>query len=458
MIAAGRPAVERAYKLTDWSACANGETCFRVESPSRAMVGTNAGTFIGRYSEYPGGGLGSTCWVFMVEDFKGWHYLNAACVQNPGSSPGAVDRVVVTGCANVRQSHRLSAKVLGCLRNGTVVNLDTAPVYQDKHVWWHLAGHGWMAHDFLVMPRELRFTDYPIPSAKSAPGGITTGPDGNIWFTEYGRGNVAKVTTSGVLTEYATPTPNSGPVDITVGPDGNLWFTENTANRVAKVTTSGSFTEYPVPTRTNGSGAYGIVTGPDGNLWFTETDTNKVAKVSTSGVFTEYLVPTDSSGPLDIAVGPDRNLWFIERDANQVAKVTRKGVITEYQIPSADSSMQGIVAGRDGKMWITEGSVNKVAKVTTSGVVTEYSIPTDNSGSQGIGVGPDGSVWFVENYTRKLAHVTSSGVFSEYPIPTMPSSWGNGPYCWGGCASLITGPDGNIWLTEAFANNVTRVQ
>ena len=39
------------------------------------------------------------------------------------------------------------------------------------------------------------------------------------------------------ITEYPIPTRNSNPVDITTGPDGNLWFTEAAANRIGKITT-----------------------------------------------------------------------------------------------------------------------------------------------------------------------------------------------------------------------------
>ena len=28
-----------------------------------------------------------------------------------------------------------------------------------------------------------KVTEYPVPTAHSSPGGITVGPDGNIWFT-----------------------------------------------------------------------------------------------------------------------------------------------------------------------------------------------------------------------------------------------------------------------------------
>ncbi len=31
---------------------------------------------------------------------------------------------------------------------------------------------------------------------------ITTGPDGNLWFTEYGRNKIGRISTAGAITEY----------------------------------------------------------------------------------------------------------------------------------------------------------------------------------------------------------------------------------------------------------------
>jgi virginiamycin B lyase len=56
--------------------------------------------------------------------------------------------------------------------------------------------------------------------------GITAGPDGNLWFTEYGGNKIGRITTAGVITEFPIPTDDSEPWGITSGPDGNLWFTE----------------------------------------------------------------------------------------------------------------------------------------------------------------------------------------------------------------------------------------
>ena len=89
---------------------------------------------------------------------------------------------------------------------------------------------------------------FPIPTASSQPNSITSGPDGNLWFTEASGNKIGKITPSGTIIEYPVPTTCSYPFGITTGPDGNLWFTENYANQIGKITTNGSVTEYSIPT------------------------------------------------------------------------------------------------------------------------------------------------------------------------------------------------------------------
>jgi virginiamycin B lyase len=64
-----------------------------------------------------------------------------------------------------------------------------------------------------------------VPTGGSIPLGITSGPDGNLWFTENGTGKVAAITTSGSITEY-TLTAGRRPFAITSGPQSALWFAE----------------------------------------------------------------------------------------------------------------------------------------------------------------------------------------------------------------------------------------
>jgi streptogramin lyase len=44
--------------------------------------------------------------------------------------------------------------------------------------------------------------------------------------------------TVGTVTEFPTLTVNSEPFGITSGPDGNVWFTEENSSKIGRITTS----------------------------------------------------------------------------------------------------------------------------------------------------------------------------------------------------------------------------
>jgi streptogramin lyase len=303
----------------------------------------------------------------------------------------------------------------------------------------------------IVIAQSPVFTEYPLP-LNSAPFGITAGPDGNLWFTEYSGNKIGKITTAGVVSEFALPTVNSRPYFITAGPDGNLWFTEAGSPKVGRITTAGVITEFSVPANLLFPGW--IVTGPDGNLWFTGDD--YVGKITTAGVVTEIFIGnTPASG---ITLGPDGNLWFTTNDA--IERITPAGSITKFPLP-AMSGAAGITSGPDGNLWYLDQGFSKIGRMTIGGVFTIFAIPSPDQGGPNCTVncglgdqpeqitpGPDGNLWFTEQLGSKgIGKVTTSGVITEFQVPTP----GSVPF------GITAGPDGNMWFTEASANKIGRV-
>ena len=82
-------------------------------------------------------------------------------------------------------------------------------------------------------------TTFAIPSANAQPYGITTGPDGNLYFTEPGvnrtTNKIGRITPAGTITEFSIPTALSGPVFIAAGPDNTIWFTEGSSNKIGEL-------------------------------------------------------------------------------------------------------------------------------------------------------------------------------------------------------------------------------
>ncbi len=288
-------------------------------------------------------------------------------------------------------------------------------------------------------------------SSASGPDIITTGPDGNIWFTEYQADKIARMTPEGVVTEFSTGISNGAELSgLTSGPDDNLWFTEYDSNYIGRITTAGVVTLFNTGL-SNNAGPSGIVAGPDGKLWFTEYDGDRIGRITTAGVITEYSAGiTASSEPNFITAGPDNNLWFTESSGNRIGRITTAGVVTEFNTGiNANSRPEGIAAGPDGNLWFTEGNGNRIGRITTDGVVTEFSAGlTANSGLYMIAAGPDGNLWFTEGNGNRIGRITTSGIVTEFGAGiTKPNSDPDG---------IALGPDGNMWFTEYNVDQLGR--
>jgi streptogramin lyase len=301
-------------------------------------------------------------------------------------------------------------------------------------------------------------TEFALPGdAGKAPSGITAGPDGNLWFTwastpAYANGTVVpgaalgRITPTGSVTEFEVPTAKSWPVSIVTGPDGNLWITEFQGEKIARVTPKGVITEFAIPT--TGGQPDGITSDPySGTLWFTDEPSNAIGRISTEGTnAVEFPIPTPNSMPTSIALGPDGNLWFVEQGGLNVGRIGTDGGIQEFPVPTPNGYENGIAAGPDGNLWFADYAHGKIGRLATDGGITELLIPIPGSKPWMVAAGPDGALWTTDG-TNYIVRVTTAGVFTEFPIPT-PNA---------GPVGITAGPDGNVWFTELAVNKVGRV-
>ena len=102
------------------------------------------------------------------------------------------------------------------------------------------------------------FTDPSI----NAPGDITAGPDGNIWFTNSGSNSIGRITPAGVVS-YFVGTGIAKPLAITTGPDGNLWFTNSgSPASIGRITPAGVVTTFPASGSSSRPGSTGSPLAP----------------------------------------------------------------------------------------------------------------------------------------------------------------------------------------------------
>jgi virginiamycin B lyase len=168
-------------------------------------------------------------------------------------------------------------------------------------------------------------TIYHDPTIDS-PRDITAGPDGALWFTNYGDhcrtvcGSIGRITTRGKVTNF-DPTINfycggaACGTAITSGPDGALWYTA-VSDGIARITTRGRVTKHAAPGLT-----WDLTTGADGALWFTNTGASSIGRMTTGGHVNDFSDPRIGS-PLNIVTGPDGAMWFTDATNEQIGRVT----------------------------------------------------------------------------------------------------------------------------------------
>jgi streptogramin lyase len=297
----------------------------------------------------------------------------------------------------------------------------------------------------------ISISEFRLPDPSSVPGGITSGPDGNLWFSELASNKIGRITTAGTVTaEFNVPggdVVNELPAGIVTGADGNVWFAEPTSNTIGRITPAGVVTQFDVPTAN--SAPADIALGPDGNLWFTEATGNQIGRLTPAGVFREFPLPTAGAGPLGITAGPDGNLWFAEGSVQKIGRITPQGTIVEFPLPDAASGPgpAKIVTGPDGNLWFTEVTGDRIGRITPAGAVTTFALPTADAQPLLLTAAADGNLWFTEINANQVGSITTAGAITEYPIPTAGS----------GFAGITAGPDGNVWFTESKAGQVARI-
>jgi streptogramin lyase len=259
--------------------------------------------------------------------------------------------------------------------------------------------------------------EFSLPTSDTSPTDITTGSDGNLWFTEVTAdaqsGTIGRITPDGVISEFPLPTSHTYPLSITSGSDGNLWFTEGSS----------------------------ITPGPDGLLSFNAP--GKIGRITPTGEISEFPLPSNRF-PSHITAGSDGNLWFtvfdISDESSTIGRITPDGVISAFPLPTSDATPSAIVAGPDGALWFLEkvgfkGRGSSIGRITPSGDISEFPLPSTSHPTH-ITVGPDGALWFTED--GAIGRITPTGTISEFPLPTRDSH----------PSRITTGPDGALWFTE----------
>jgi virginiamycin B lyase len=327
--------------------------------------------------------------------------------------------------------------------------------------------------------------EFALPSAGAGgntPEGITTQPNGQVWFTETTSNQVGSISTSGTL---GFPISVGSKPEGIVYAGGDIWVAETGAGAIGRIDpVTLQYNEFLVPT--SGAQPVGLTYDPVNKLvYFTEDFSGSAGKgqigyfnpatLNASVGITEKALPNASSTPqaMGITYNPgDGNICFVENQANQIGMfdpTTGTFNSTPYNVPNASShpGPEQITADSNGNLWFSEsgpatgsGMIDMFSPTSrTFAANGPYSLPADaknpNSAILGITSGPDGGIYFTAEGVGQV------GWFNPQAVVAAGSNYGqditvmNTPTTASAPDGITTGPDGNIWFTEQHGNSAT---
>ncbi len=310
------------------------------------------------------------------------------------------------------------------------------------------------------------FTPFPLPGGAAARL-LAPGPDGALWLVDGGpAARIGRYRSSGELTWFNLTAFGANPLilGLTTGPDGNLWFSvalrkaDGTpdGSAIGRMTPQGTQTAFPVPSAAafaNQTSA-GIAGGPGGTVWFTEPASGRVGRITPGGSISEFRLSSSSAGPRQITSGRDGAIWFTEA-SGKIGRIDPSGELREFEVPDTSaipSRPEGIAGAPDGSLVFTDPGQNKVGRVTSVGSMSLAALPTKVAAPAGLAVGQDGLVYLAEGGVGQVGRLDAQSLAvleSAIPGGGAPASVVRSPFASADgpirADLLLTVLDGGSW-------------
>ncbi|MES2386746.1 MAG: SMP-30/gluconolactonase/LRE family protein [Bacteroidota bacterium] len=240
------------------------------------------------------------------------------------------------------------------------------------------------------------------------PAGITTGPDGNLYVTDYGNNCIRKVTPDGSVTTFAgdgsagyadgagTAAKFNHPVALAFDAAGTLFVSDEKNNRIRKILPNGTVSTVAgsIAGFADGTSAVAMFNSPaglafdaDGNLYVADVQNNRVRQITTDGTVSTFA-GTGTGGnlngsrfaatlnrPFGLVVAPNGTVYFTDTWNQQVRKVTRAGKVSVvagsgnwgytngYGDLSSFNYPAGLAINSNGELLVADQNNNRIRKV-----------------------------------------------------------------------------------------------
>ncbi len=290
---------------------------------------------------------------------------------------------------------------------------------------------------------------YPVPPG-SRPHDVAPAPDGGVWYTAQGSGELGRLDPATGWTEHVALGPGSSPHGVIVGPDGAPWVTDSGQNALVRVDpATREVARFPLPAGTPDVNLNTAAFTADGTLWFTG-QAGWYGRLDPRTARVEVFPAPGGPGPYGITVTPSGQVWYASLAGNHLARVDAgSGRATVVQLPTPGQGARRVWSDSRGRVWVSEWTAGRVAMVDpATGQGQEWALPGTRPQPYAVYVDERDRVWLSDFGTNALVVFEPDGeAFRSFPLPSSPSN-----------VRQILGRPGEVWGAESAADSLVVVR
>lgn len=225
---------------------------------------------------------------------------------------------------------------------------------------------------FLISTAYAQTVSTLVPSV-AASGGVSLGPDGNIYVANFGdflsnpNGNtVFRVTPQGDVSVFATGF---------AGASGNAWNSQDVmfqanigGNRIDQVTLDGVRSTFVTSGIVN---PVGVAIDAQDNVYVANCGNNTIQRVTPQGVSTTLSADPRLSCPNGLTIDPDGNLYTANFNNGNVLRITQNGDVSVVATTPSSTFRPGGGNGHltfaNGVLYVASNASSQIFAVTLDG-------------------------------------------------------------------------------------------
>jgi len=239
--------------------------------------------------------------------------------------------------------------------HGVIVGPDGAPWITD----------GGLNAIVRVDPATREVTIHPLPDTHPSANLNTATFDDNgvLWFTGQS-GVYGRLVPGGTVEAFDAPR-GAGPYGITTTPDGDVYYASLAGSHVARIDTeTGQATVIEPPTADQGTRR--VWSDSRGRIWSSQWNAGQVAVYDpATDQWKEWKLPGDAPQAYAVFVDDRDDVWLSDFGANTLVRFDPETEeFTSFALPSDPSDVRQIL-GRPGEVWGAESAADSLVVIRT---------------------------------------------------------------------------------------------